>query len=142
MKVIIDTNGLLNSIPKNSSKRWLYDAFITKEFIWVLSNEILSEYAEMVASEFSERAMEIVLSILLTATNTFRFDPFYKWQLVVDDPDDNKFVDCAIGANVDYLVSDDKHMKGLLRIDNLFPPVPIISFEQFSKILLKNKKLF
>lgn len=33
MKVVIDTNGLLNSIPKNSQKRWLYDAFIAKKFI-------------------------------------------------------------------------------------------------------------
>jgi uncharacterized protein len=139
MKVIIDTNGLLNSIPKKSSKRWLYDAFIAKEFVWVFSNEIISEYAEMVASEYSERAMEIVLSILLTANNTLRFEPYYKWQLVVDDPDDNKFVDCAIGANVDYLVSDDKHIKGLLRIENLFPPVPIITFEQFNTILLNNR---
>jgi uncharacterized protein len=88
MKVVVDTNGLLNSIPKNSAKRWLYDGFIAKEFIWVFSNEILSEYAEMIASEYSERAMEIVLSILLTANNTLRFEPFYKWQLVIDDPDD------------------------------------------------------
>jgi uncharacterized protein len=142
MKVVVDTNGLLNSIPKNSAKRWLYDAFIAKEFTWVFSNEILSEYAEMVASEYSERAMEIVLSILLTANNTLRFEPFYNWQLVIDDPDDNKFVDCAIGANVDYLVTDDKHIKKLLKIDNLFPPVPIITFEQFRKILLKNKTVF
>ena len=142
MKVVVDTNGLLNSIPKNSAKRWLYDAFIAKEFIWVFSNEILAEYAEMVASEYSERAMEIVLSILLTANNSLRFEPFYNWQLVIDDPDDDKFVDCAIGANVDYLVTDDRHIKGLLRIDNLFPPVPIISFEQFRKLLLKNKMLF
>lgn len=132
---VIDTHGLLNSIPKNSEKRWLYDAFVSKQFVWVFSNEILSEYAEMVAIEFSEKAMQSVVSTLLTAPNTNRFDPFFKWQLVEADPDDNKFVDCAIGSNADYLVSNDRHISGLLKIKNLFPPVPIVTFEQFRTIL-------
>lgn len=84
---VIDTHGLLNSIPRNSEKRWLYDAFVSKQFVWVFSNEILSEYAEMIAIEFSEKAMQSVVSTLLTAPNTNRFDPFFKWQLVEADPD-------------------------------------------------------
>lgn len=135
MKAVIDTNGLLNSIPKNSAKRWLYDAFIAKQFIWVFSNEIVSEYSEMIALMYSERAAEIVVSTLLAAPNTQRFESFFKWQLVGADPDDNKFVDCAIGSNADYLVSDDRHIRGLLKVENLFPPVPIITFEQFRVIV-------
>lgn len=104
IKAVIDTNILLNSIPKKGSLRWLYDAFQNEEFIWVFSNEIITEYAEVINREFSKQAMEVVFSILLTAVNTQRFEPSYKWQLVSDDPDDNKFVDCALGANVDYLV--------------------------------------
>ena len=135
ISAVVDTHGLLNSIPKNSEKRWLYDAFVAKKFVWVFSNEILSEYAEMVALEFSEGAMQIVISTLLSAHNTRRFESFFKWQLVESDPDDNKFVDCAIGSNADYLVTNDKHIRGLLKIENLFPPVPIVSFEQFRLIL-------
>ena len=135
MKVIIDTNGLLNSVPKNGSKRWLYDAFICKKFEWVFSNEIISEYAEMIGSEFGETAMEVVLSILLTATNTLRYEPYYKWKLVVDDPEDNKFVDCAIGANVDFLVSDDRHLLRLRNMERLFPPVSVIKFDEFKQVL-------
>jgi uncharacterized protein len=52
-----------------------------------------------------------VLSSLLSAINHQRFEPSYKWQLVEKDPDDNKFVDCAVGVNADYLVSDDKHIR-------------------------------
>ena len=100
MKVVIDTNGLLNSVPKNGAKRWLYEAFIAKKFVWVFSNEILSEYAEMIAIEFGHRAMELVTSILLTSSNTLRYEPSYKWQLVEQDPDDNKFVDCGLKENL------------------------------------------
>lgn len=135
MKVVIDTHGLLNSIPKNGEKRWLYDAFIAKKFVWVFSNEILSEYAELISTEFGYRAMELVVSILLTSSNTYRYEPSYKWQLVEQDPDDNKFVDCGLGANVDFIVTDDKHIRSLLKIKKLFPPVPVLTFEQFRQLL-------
>lgn len=46
-----------------------------------------------------------------------------------------KFVDCAIGVNVDYLVTNDRHIRNLLKIPDLFPPVPIITFEVFKEIL-------
>ncbi len=135
MKAIIDTNGLLNSVPNNGSKRWLYDAFISKKFEWVFSNEIISEYAEMIGSKFGEDAVEVVLPILLAATNTIRYEPYFKWKLVIDDPEDNKFVDCAIGANVDYLVSDDRHLIRLRNIERLFPPVSVIKFDEFKEVL-------
>jgi predicted nucleic acid-binding protein len=135
IKAVIDTHGLLNSIPKSGSHRWLYDAFIREEFIWVFSNEIISEYAETINREFDAQAMEIVFSILLTSINTQRYEPSYKWQLVTTDHDDDKFVDCAIGANVDYLVTNDRHIRNLLKIPDLFPPVPIITFEVFKEIL-------
>lgn len=135
IRAVIDTNGLLNSIPKNGSLRWLYEAFIHEEFKWVFSNEIISEYAEVINREYGTQAMEIVFSILLTAVNTERYEPSYKWQLVVNDPDDDKFVDCAIGANADYLVTNDRHMRNLVKIPDLFPPIPIVTFSEFRERL-------
>lgn len=89
----------------------------------------------MVALEYSPKAMELVISILLSSSNTIRYEPSFKWQLVEKDPDDNKFVDCALGANVDYLITEDKHIRQLAKIKNLFPPLPVISFNEFLKIL-------
>ena len=76
-----------------------------------------------------------MLESLISAKNFQQYEPSYKWQLVEKDPDDNKFVDCAIGVNADYLVSDDKHIRDLLKIPNLFPPVPIVTFKEFKRIL-------
>jgi len=75
------------------------------------------------------------LESLINAENFQKYEPSYKWQLVEKDPDDNKFVDCAVGVNADYLVSDDKHIRDLLKIKNLFPPVPIVTFQEFKRIL-------
>ncbi len=135
MKVVIDTHGILNAISSHSTNKWLYDAFIDEQFIWVASNEIISEYSEIIGQNFGLSVSIFVLESLINAENFQKYEPSYKWQLVEKDPDDNKFVDCAVGVNADYLVSDDKHIRGLLNIKNLFPPVPIVTFQEFKKIL-------
>ncbi|MBD2705170.1 putative toxin-antitoxin system toxin component, PIN family [Spirosoma sp. BT702] len=135
MKVVIDTNGLLRSIPRDGSYRWLYDAFADRQFIWVVSTEILLEYAEMTSYYYSSVAAELVTSLLLAAPNHLRQEPYFHFGQVSADPDDNKFVDCAIAAGADWLVSDDHHILNLLRETNRFPPLPICSFEEFKKIL-------
>lgn len=90
MKVVIDTNGLLSAIPENGSYKWLYYAFMNQEFTWVVSNEILTEYAEMATNHFGKLTTQFVLQSLLLSANHLRYEPSYKWQLVTTDPDDNR----------------------------------------------------
>lgn len=135
MKVVIDTHGILNAVSSHSPNKWLYDAFIDEQFTWVASNEIISEYSEIIVQSFGLRVSIFVLESLINAENFQKYEPSYKWQLVEKDPDDNKFVDCAVGVNADYLVSDDKHIRDLLKIKNLFPPVPVVTFQEFKRIL-------
>ena len=47
MKVVLDTNVLLISISKNSPFRPIFDAVINGEVKLVVSNEIISEYVEI-----------------------------------------------------------------------------------------------
>ncbi len=122
-------------MPRDGSYRWLYDAFAAGEFTWVVSNEIMLEYVEMTAFYFSPVAAELVTSLLLAAPNHIRQEPYFRFGQVRDDPDDNKFVDCAIAANADWLVSDDRHILNLVREKDRFPPVPLCSFAEFRLLL-------
>ena len=71
-------------------------------------------------------------------SNSIRFyDPHYHFGLITQDPDDNKFVDCAIVASADYLVSEDNHFNVLKDIP--FPKVNVITLEQFQNDLQSNK---
>lgn len=133
MRVVIDTNCLIPSIPRKNPEYWLYEAFNNLAFEWVVSNEILLEYEEKLAEFYSERTANLVASILLTASNVHQEEPFYKWNLIIEDPDDNKFADLAIAANVNYLVTNDKHFRVLK--DLPFPTVQVVSLEEFKEIL-------
>jgi len=61
----------------------------------------------------------------------------YKWNLITADPDDNKFVDCAVSANATYLVTNDRHFNVLRGID--FPIINVIDIDTF-KGKIKNLK--
>lgn len=126
---VIDTNCLLASLNRNSPFHRLYELFATETFKWVLSNEILTEYEEILTNHYSAATALRVVKILLAAPNTSFQEAYYKWQLIADDPDDNKFVDVAIAANADYLVSNDRHFQSLLQLP--FPKVPLINLQQF-----------
>lgn len=133
MKVVIDTNCLIASIPKQNEEYWLYRAFRDAAFTWLISNEILAEYEEKLALFYSPKTADLVLKILLTAPNTSLSEPFFKWSLITQDPDDNKFADLAISSNADYLVTEDRHFRVLKNL--AFPTVSVVSLPDFKKVL-------
>ena len=133
MRVVIDTNCLIASIPPQGAYYWLYEAFEAERFEWLISNEILTEYLEKLTDLYSEKTALLVYSIISTAVNVTFTEAFFKWQLIEADPDDNKFVDLAIAANVDYLVTNDRHFAPLKTLD--FPKLNIITPDQFKKII-------
>ena len=135
MRVVVDTNCLLASIPPKSNYYWLYQAFENELFEWVVSNEILTEYEEKLIERYSELTSELVLSILASAPNAIFSEPFYKWQLIENDPDDNKFVDLAISTNADYLITNDKDFNMLKSLD--FPQIRVVSLMEFKEIMNK-----
>lgn len=133
MRVVIDTNCLLASIPPKGNHYWLYKSFENEAFEWVVSNEILTEYEEKIIERYSKKAADIVLALLTIAPNTTFSEPYYNWQLIESDADDNKFSDLAIATNVDYLVTNDSDFNILKNID--FPKVVVISLNEFQEIM-------
>lgn len=128
-RLVVDTNCLLASINPRGAYFKLYELFIASAFEWVLSNEILTEYEEQVTRRYSVRTAQQVHDVLTTAPNAYFQEAYYKWQLIEADPDDNKFVDVAIAASADFLVTNDKHFDVLKQVE--FPRVPIIRFQDF-----------
>lgn len=137
MRIVLDTNILLTSIPKNSKYRLIFDSFLLKQYTLVLSNEILSEYAEIIAQKANIIVSTNIIEMLLSAVNVDRQDIFFKWQLIEIDKDDNKFVDCSIAGNADYLVTNDTHFNVLKSIE--FPPITIINSDEFLALLVSKK---
>lgn len=71
---------------------------------------------------------------MLNAPNIRLVTPYYRFELITSDVDDNKFVDCAIASGADYLVTNDVHFKILAQTP--FPKVNTHSLQEFCDILL------
>ena len=74
----------------------------------------------------------MVIEIIKQAPNSFPVDAHFHWNLITHDPDDNKFVDCAIVANADFIVSEDRHFKELENVK--FPKVIVVRLEEFARM--------
>ena len=134
MRAVIDTNCLLASIYPSSTHYWLYVAFKAERFDWIVSSEILLEYEEKLQERYSVQTGRLVLNILSVSPNVIYSEPYFKWNLVESDADDNKFADLAIAANADYLVTNDKDFNSLKTLE--FPKLSIVNIEEFRKIVL------
>ena len=134
MTIVLDTNALLVSIPKNSIYRPIMNALIEGKFNLILSNDILSEYIEIIDRKANPLVANNIAEMLLKLDNLYKVDVYFEWKLIGNDPDDNKYVDAAIVGGADYIVTNDQHFNILKSID--FPTVKTIRIEDFLQIIL------
>ena len=133
MNIVLDTNSLIMSIAPKSPYRSVWQAFLRGDYNLCISNEIMEEYAEVLARNISPRVSEAIVYAILTRPNVIRKDPHYSFGLIEADKDDNKFVDCAIAANAKCIVTEDNHFNVLKSIP--FPKVEVIGIDDFKKYL-------
>jgi len=133
LKIILDTNVLLVSISSKSQYHWIFQSLLNNFFDLYISNEILMEYEEIIGRKFSPAVAKNITRALLALPNVQQTTVYYKWDLIKADSDDNKFVDCAITAGADYIVTQDKHFNILKTVD--FPSVTIANIHQFKLLI-------
>jgi putative PIN family toxin of toxin-antitoxin system len=131
MVVVLDTNVMLVCPSPKSSLHPLFLMLKSGNISLCLSNEILLEYEEVFTKKMGVFIADKYLKFILELPSLIYVRPYYSWNLIVQDPDDNKFVDCAVAGNADYIITEDKHFDELKHID--FPNVSYISSGEFLK---------
>jgi len=134
MNVVLDTNVLLISLPTKSKYRPIFDALINGKFNLLHSNDILSEYTEVIERKANAIVASNIAEMLLNLDNLSKVEVYFAWRLIGNDPDDNKYVDAAIVGAADFIVSNDQHFKILKSVD--FPKVNVIRIDEFLSIIL------
>lgn len=133
MRIVLDTNVFLVSLSPFSQHAPIFDALLAGRFTLLLSNEVITEYEEVIAQRYDRKTVQEVLRLLVSLQNAELIVPHYHWKLIVNDPDDDKFVDLAVAGNADFIVTNDKHFKVLA--ETAFPVVKTMNAEEFLKTL-------
>ena len=111
MNIILDTNVLISGIffkgpPFNILKYWR-----DGKLELVVSEEIFNEYT-LVCDKLHNRypAIEFNKILDLILINAQFYIPIKSKKQITIDPDDDKFIKCALASNVKTIISGDKHL--------------------------------
>lgn len=133
MRIVLDTNILLVSVSDRSPYHLIFKSFIEERYEICVTTEILDEYAEILSKYSSQFLATNTLEVIENAANSVLITRYFAFELIKNDPDDNKFVDCAIASNADFIVTNDGHFNVLKEFP--FPQVNVISIDDFMEIL-------
>jgi putative PIN family toxin of toxin-antitoxin system len=131
-RIVIDTNCLIAILPSKSPYHKVWTDFLEQQLEICVSNEILMEYEEIISEKTSPAFAEAIIKTLINKPNFIRVYPTWRFGYIVTDPDDNKFVDCAICGRAELLVSNDKHFNILKDIG--FPYVKVLRIQDFVQL--------
>lgn len=135
-RYVLDTNVLVASISDRSPHHWIWLSLTqSKEFILCVTTDILEEYEEVIQRFYGKDAATAVMETIDNLSNINYITRYFRWHLIVADPDDDKFVDCAVAAQAQFIVSEDKHFNILNKDPNPF--VSAIKIAEFKVIMGK-----
>ena len=129
-RIVLDTNCLLQSLPTSSPYHKIWRGVLSGDISLCVNTEILIEYEEILAAKTTkEIAHNVVEAIARLHTTEFQ-ETYIHFDLIDRDVDDNKFVDCAIASDAEYIVTNDAHFNVLKQID--WPKVAILTIQEFA----------
>jgi putative PIN family toxin of toxin-antitoxin system len=112
-------------------------AMMAGELTVAVSTEILLEYEEVLTRKFGPMAwgrFTVILDGMSELYGSVRYtDPHFHFHIVTTDPDDNKFTDCAITAEANWMITDDAHFTPLAEAG--YMPKPITPPEFIARFL-------
>jgi putative PIN family toxin of toxin-antitoxin system len=133
MTVVLDCNILVMCLTSGSPYHIIYQALVKGKFQLVVSNDILLEYEEIIQRKYSIATARAFGSLLDELPNVHYLHTYYQWQLITKDSDDNKYCDCAIAGQADYVVTEDRHFDVLKNVP--FPSLTAVGINHFLEIL-------
>ena len=131
LKVVLDTNVLISALGWSGPPSDCLDLIIEEEIINFISKPILEELMDVMdypKFKFTEEEKEDFLEIEISYS--ILVEPEEEVKMIKEDPDDNKFLECSLKANADYMISGDQHLLGLRR----FKSIEIISPKEFLEL--------
>lgn len=131
-KIVLDTNIWVSIFFNKILSREFSKLFRDNKIEVFVSEEILKEIARVLEYpkiksilEKAEIGARDVLEEIIGKSKLVY--PEKKVEIIKEDPEDNKFLECALKGEVEYVVSGDKH---LLKIKE-FKGVKIVSANEF-----------
>lgn len=111
IKAVIDTNVFVSSFF-GGNPRGVIDVWKNGALTLCLSKEIVNEYIEVFERLGLNRSREIkeILNLFASGFQIVFCHKTPHLKIIKDDPGDDKFLECAVALEAQYIISGDKHL--------------------------------
>lgn len=135
-RVVLDTNVMVSALLFGGNAATLVEQWRRGRFNLLFSRDTLAELVRVLNYPKFKLSEHECKSILHREVLPFinSVIPRSVPKVIKEDPDDDKFIACALAGKADYLVSGDRHMLAQKQVRSL----PIISLGEFQKCLAKS----
>jgi putative PIN family toxin of toxin-antitoxin system len=117
MIVCLDTSLVLQIFGQKQPFYPILRALLDGRLTLAVSTEILLEYQEVITRLSGPDRWRDAAALLELVSrihgNVRQIEPQFRFNVINADPDDNKFCDCAIAAEADFVVTEDSHFDAL-----------------------------
>ncbi len=134
-RIVLDTNCLLQILPSRSPFHIIWEEILAGNISLCVNTEILDEYEEIISAKTTSDIARNVVETIARLSTTYYQESYVHFGLIQQDEDDNKFVDCAIAADAEYIVSNDAHFNILDAIP--WPKVIVIKLQEYYNKIMK-----
>ena len=132
MRIVLDTNIFVSGIHWTGSSEKILRIWMEGKFELVSSLPIIEEIVRVLANfKVPLDAEDILWWESLILEKSILVIPTEEVKIVKNDPDDNKFIEAALEAKADFIVSQDKH----LLVIKEYQRIKIVHPEEFLKLL-------
>ena len=115
MRVVLDTNTVISSLLFSGTASHLVPLWQSRKITVLVSKEIVEEYLRVLAyPKFhlgDQEIRRLLEGDLLPFVKTIRVRR--RLAVVKRDPEDNKFIECAVAGRAQYLVTGDRDLREL-----------------------------
>lgn len=111
MRVVLDTNVLISGIFFTGPPYKILKAWKEKRIQIVISPEIYSEYirvTDIISQKYPSIDTSEMMNLIAVHSEIIQSSSLK--EKVCKDPDDDKFIACALSGKVKLIVSGDKHL--------------------------------
>ena len=135
MRIVIDTNVVASAVFFGGRPAELLRMVIRHEHLAVATDEIVDEYQATISyllDKYGGKKMQLSIVPIFSAMEIIQATSKVE---ICRDPDDNKFVSCAIDGHCYYVVSGDKDLLSLEQFGN----IKIVTVAEFLELFSDKK---
>jgi putative PIN family toxin of toxin-antitoxin system len=113
LKVVLDTNVYFSAFSNRGVPYQLWQRALHGDYRLFISPPLMRELADVLRNDLTWSEVEIVAQLKLLSRVASIVIPTETLNVVVNDPDDDRILECAVAGNADLIVSGDQHLTKL-----------------------------